>query len=906
MLGVYLYSLLTKFILKMRKDNVYWMMIMALLCSVNIRVLRSQEGTSGCMPVNLKCEHLIAPLGIDRQLPRFSWFLNDDREGAKQTAYKITVGKDSVALAKGRKIVWQEEKKNGETMTCYKGKALEPFTKYYWGITVWDKNKQKSRKVISSFETGMLEPSNWKGSFISDGQDMESRETPYFRKTIRLDKDIEFARAYMVAAGLYELSVNGSKVGDHFLDPAFTDYDKRLLYVTYDVTDLLSKGDNAVGVILGNGWYNHQPVAEWSFHKAPWRSRPSFCLNLHITYADGTKEVLVSDKDFKVKAGPITFNAIYLAENYDFRKELPGWNTVSYDDSSWKNATEVVWPSANITSQTMHPIRATEYCKPVDLKKLNDTLYLYDFGQNWSGVTTFKAKGAPGTKVKIRHGEQLDSRRKRLFDDNNTQFYQNVNEPLKYGVHPEDELFQTDVLILDGKENEFTPRFNYKGFQYVEVSSDKPLHLTTENITSHFIHTDSPANGSFECSDTLINRLLRATNYSYLSNLVGYPTDCPHREKNGWTGDAHLAIETGLYSFDAITLYEKWMADHRDNMYDGGRLRCIIPSGGWGGDIADWTCSMTLIPWTLYEFYGDPTCLKDNYEAMKMHTDYWLNKYPEGLIGDYCLGDWVPHKSVADKELTASIYHYKNADIVSRTAKLFGFEKDYVHYKVAAEKIKNAINEKFLNRETGMYANGYQTELSMPLYWGIVPEECTQKVAEQLAKRVSADKDHLDVGIMGCKTILNALTETGNVEQAFRMVTQQDYPSWGNWLRQGATTLYENWDYNGLAWGYSQNHIMYGEIGAWFYKALGGINVDPQNPGFKNVILKPRFVKELTYVKASYNSPYGLIKSAWERVGNNVIYKVTVPPGSTATLYLEGTDTPKELVSGSYRFEINK
>ena len=269
------------------------------------------------------------------------------------------------------------------------------------------------------------------------------------------------------------------------------------------------------------------------------------------------------------------------------------------------------------------------------------------------------------------------------------------------------------------------------------------------------------------------------------------------------------------------------------------------------------------------------------------------------MIGDYCLGDWVPHKSVADKELTASIYHYKNADIVSRTAKLFGFEKDYVHYKVAAEKIKNAINEKFLNRETGMYANGYQTELSMPLYWGIVPEECTQKV-------VSADKDHLDVGIMGCKTILNALTETGNVEQAFRMVTQQDYPSWGNWLRQGATTLYENWDYNGLAWGYSQNHIMYGEIGAWFYKALGGINVDPQNPGFKNVILKPRFVKELTYVKASYNSPYGLIKSAWERVGNNVIYKVTVPPGSTATLYLEGTDTPKELVSGSYRFEINK
>lgn len=890
----------------MKKDKIIRGMVIVFLCSVNICGLEAQEKAGECVPTDLKCEHLVAPLGIDRQAPRFSWHLEDSRGGAVQTAYRITVGKDSVALSKGKKILWQEKKADGKTMAGYKGKALEPFTKYYWSVTVWDKDKQESRKVISSFETGMLTPSNWKGRFISDGQDIESRETPCFRKAIRLDKNVQSARAYIVAAGLYELSINGQKVGDHFLDPAFTDYDKRLLYVTYDVTDLLSKGDNAVGVILGNGWYNHQPVAEWSFDKAPWRKRPSFCLNLHITYTDGTKEILASDESFKVKGGPITFNAIYVAENYDFRKELPGWNTVSYDDSSWKNATEVVWPGANITSQTMHPIRATEYCKPVDLKKLSDTLYLYDFGQNWSGVTTFKAKGAPGTKVKIRHGEQLDSRRKRLFDDNNTQFYQNVNEPLKYGVHPEDELFQTDVLILDGKENEFTPRFNYKGFQYVEVSSDKPLHLTTENITSHFIHTNSPANGSFECSDTLINRLLRATNYSYLSNLVGYPTDCPHREKNGWTGDAHLAIETGLYSFDAITLYEKWMADHRDNMYDGGRLRCIIPSGGWGGDIADWTCSMTIIPWTLYEFYGDPTCLKDNYEAMKMHTDYWLNKYPEGLIGDYCLGDWVPHKSIADKELTASIYHYKNADIVSRTAKLFGFEKDYEHYKAAAEKIKNAINEKFLNRETGIYANGYQTELSMPLYWGIVPEDCKEKVAEQLTKRVKTDKDHLDVGIMGCKTILNALTETGNVEQAFRMVTQQDYPSWGNWLRQGATTLYENWDYNGLAWGYSQNHIMYGEIGAWFYKALAGINVDPQNPGFKNVILKPHFVEELTYVKASYNSPYGLIKSAWERVGDKIIYKVTVPPGATATLHLEGENTPKELIAGTYKFEVNK
>lgn len=866
--------------------------------------LLAQEETGKCRPVDLRCEHLIRPLGIDRAEPRFSWHLEDERNGAKQLSYRIMLGTDSAALVRNKGVIWQEKKNSGQMLTTYKGKALKPFTRYYWSITVWDQNRQVSEQTISSFETGFLNTAQWKGCFISDGKDIESRETPYFRKEFILKKNVKSARAYIVAAGLYELSLNGSKVGDHFLDPAFTDYGKRLLYVTYDVTHLLHEGENAVGVILGNGWYNHQPVAEWNFHKAPWRNRPSFCLNIHVQYTDGTTDVITSDHSFKVAAGPITFNAIYVAENYDFRKEFQGWNTLTFDDSSWKQAVEVPSPCSNIVSQSMHPIRKTEFRKPVSLKKLSDTLYLYDFGQNWSGITEFRVQGLPGTKVKLHHGEQLDSRRKRLFDDNNTQFYQNVKEPLKYGVHPVDEIFATDVLWLNGKENTFSPRFNYKGFQYVEVSSDKPLELTKDNMTSYFIHTDVPASGSFECSDSLINRLWRATNYSYLSNLVGYPTDCPHREKNGWTGDAHLAMETGLYSFDGITFYEKWMADHRDNMYGNGQLRCIIPSGGWGGDIADWTCSVTIIPWTLYEFYGDMTCLKDNYSIMKKHTDYWLSKFPDGLITDACLGDWIPYKSVANRELTASIYHYKNVDIVSRTAQLLGFKSDYEYYKSEAERIKDAINLKFLNKETGIYANGYQTELSMPLYWGIVPEDCIQKVAEQLTKRVSEDRDHLDVGIMGCKTILNALTETDNVEQAYRMVTQQDYPSWGNWLRQGGTTLFENWDYNGLAVGYSQNHIMYGEIGAWFYKALAGINVDPAQPGFKNILLKPHFVEDLDYVKASYKSPFGLIVSEWTRKQGKVEYKVVIPPGATATLYLDGKGEAKQLSSGTYKFNI--
>lgn len=880
--------------------------IMSLLC-VTFGVAQTKDSREeACRPTNLRCEHLVRPLGIDCATPRFSWQLDDERNGALQTAYRITVDKDSAALAKGKIVLWQEKKSDDRMMTTYSGKTLEPFTRYYWSITVWDKDNVQSRPVISSFETGMLGQTNWEGTFISDGQDRESRETPYFRKSIRIDKPVTSARAYIVAAGLYELSLNGEKVGNHFLDPAFTDFGKRLLYVTYDITSALRQGDNAVGVILGNGWYNHQPVAEWGFHNAPWRSRPSFCLNIRIRYADETEECISSDESFKVAAGPITFNAIYVAENYDFRRDMLGWNTPAFDDSEWRNAVAVTKPTAEIISQSMYPIRITDFRTPIEVKRLNDTLYLYDFGQNWSGVTSFTiGKGTEGVKIKLKHGEQLDSRHKRIFDDNNTQFYQNVNEPLKYGKHPEDELFQTDVLVLSEDGGTFMPRFNYKGFRYVEVSSDKPLQLEEKNLTSYFVHTDVPQIGTFECSDTLINRLWRATNYSYLSNLMGYPTDCPQREKNGWTGDAHLAIETALYNYDGITLYEKWMDDHRDNMQPDGGLCCIIPSGGWGkGALVDWTCSMTIIPWSLYEYYGDPTCLKENYEQMKRHTTYWIKKYPDGLIPDACLGDWIPHKSVANKELTASIYHYKNADIVAKTAQLFGYGEDYTHFRAEAEKIKASINKKFLDRTSGIYANGYQTELSMPLYWGIVPEDCVAKVAEQLSARVTADKDHIDFGIMGCKTVMNALVEAGYAEQAFRMVSQVDYPSWGNWLRQGATTLYENWDYNGMAWFYSQNHIMYGEISAWLYKTLAGIKVDPQQPGFKNILLRPHFIGELMFVKASYFSPYGEIKSEWERKGDTVLYRVKIPANASATLFLEGEQSPRQLLAGSYEFTV--
>lgn len=860
-------------------------------------------GKEKCYPVDLRCEHLCRPLGMDEKEPRFSWKLFDERSNALQTAYRVTVALDSLSLVKGGNYIWSEEKKSNSTRIRYAGEGLKPFTKYYWGVEVWDKEGEKSLKAVSSFETGMMTQQNWKGHFISDGKDIEDRSTPCFRKKMHVGKEVESARVYVTAAGLYELSINGKKVGDHVLDPAYTDFAKRLLYVTYDVTDRLMPGENTLSVLLGNGWYNHQPVAEWNFHQADWRGRPSFCLNLRIQYSDGTEELVVSDHSFETAASPVTFNAIYLGEGYDFRKECRGGDQSLGDERmNWQPAVEIAVPTEKITAQSMPPIRITDRLQAKKIKKFSDTNYVFDFGQNWSGMIEGTFKGIKDTRVKIKHAESLDEKNEHVYDDCLTGFYNDK----RYGKHPDDERFQTDILYLDGKKDHFTSRFSYKGFRYVEVTSDKPLKLNKNSLTSNFIHTDVPEIGFFECSNPLFNKIMSATRYSYLSNLTGIPTDCPQREKNGWTGDAHLAIETGLYNFDAITFYEKWMRDFQDNLSDEGRLACIIPSGGWGqtDNTVDWSCAVAIIPWTIYEFYGDDTCLNENYEMMKTHADYFLKHYPAGLVPDACLGDWCPYKAVSNKELTASICFFRMVDIVAKTARLFNKKDDLFFYKKMADKIKMAINKKFLNEETGIYASGYQAEQSMPLRWNIVPEPCRAKVAARLSERVKQDNDHLDVGIFGCQALLDALTVTGNVEQAYRIANQVDEPSWGNWIERGSTTLHEWWKYDGKAIT-SQNHIMFGEIGAWLYKTLGGIQPDAACPGFKNILLKPYFMKDINYVNVSYNTPQGVVKSSWNRRGKKIIYKVTVPPNSTATLFLP-EEEPANLQAGTFTFEVTQ
>jgi alpha-L-rhamnosidase len=439
----------------------------------------------------------------------------------------------------------------------------------------------------------------------------------------------------------------------------------------------------------------------------------------------------------------------------------------------------------------------------------------------------------------------------------------------------------------------------------VEVISSSPeVRLQKESLTAFFMHSDVRAVGGIQSAEPLLDKIWAATNNSYLSNLFGYPTDCPQREKNGWTGDAHIAVETGLYNFDGITVYEKWLADHRDEQQPNGVLPSIIPTGGWGyewGNGPDWTSTIAIIPWNVYLFYGDKKLLADCYDNIKRYVDHIDQLSPSGLT-DWGLGDWIPVTTKPPVMFTSSVYFYADASILAHAAGLLGKAADRKRYAALAEKIRRAFNDKYLDVTTGIYGGGLQTELSLPLYWGLVPEGRKARVAANLAQRVQADSAHLNVGLLGTKAILNALSENGYADLAYTIATQKTYPSWGWWMVNGATTLYENWPIDAKS-DISLNHIMFGEIGAWLFKGLGGIFPDPGQPGFRHILLRPHFVKGLSAFTTTHDSPYGRIGSSWKTEGGVLVYTAVVPPGATATLELPGTGKT-ELVAGTYTFRL--
>jgi len=818
--------------------------------------------------VDLQCEHLTNPLGIDRWHPRMSWCSD-----IQQRSFRLAVSVDSLALVLDapRGTCWQWTGSQ-EQRVNYNGALLKPYTHYYWKVTVSALNGNKAVSKVASFETGPLDIGDWQGDWISDTKDAGLKPAGYFWKTFAINKPVKSARLYIACGGLYELKLNGKKVGDHILDPMFTRYDRRNLYVTYDVTRQLQQGANDLNVLLGNGWYNLQSTAVWFFDKAPWRERPCFCLDLRVAYTDGTTETISTNKSWRTALTNPTFNSIYTGEHADANSQF------AVIEGEWRPAIVVHVPSEHIVAQTMYPIRDCEKLEPVSVKRFSDTDYVFDIGRNIAGVSEITVKGTAGTVINLKHAERLD------FTGHADQ--SNIN----YHYRPKDDSdpFQTDVYTLDGNTDTFRPYFNYKGFQYVEVTSSKPVQLNKESLVAFFEHSDVPKAGTISSSDTIINQLWRATNNSYLSNLFGYPTDCPQREKNGWTGDAHTAVETGLYNFDGITIYEKWLADIRDAQQPNGTIPAIVPTSDWGYDHhngPDWVSSIAIIPWELYQFYGDSKALKDNYEAIKRYVNLLQRRYP-GYLCNWGLGDWIPIHSFAPVEFTSTVFYYQDALILAKAAKLFHKTADELEYSQLANKIKAAFNDIYLNKASGNYDQGFQTELSFALYYHLVPEQLKNETAKLLAAAVSRGGIHLDVGLLGSKTILPALSDNGYAGLAYELATLTSYPSWGYWMKLGMTTLPEKWDISPNSDG-SLNHIMFGAISAWFYTGLGGIQIDERQPGFRHILLRPHIVAGLDHFSSSHDGPYGAIVSGWTTQKHQITYYATIPPNTTASLELD-------------------
>ena len=833
-------------------------------------------------PDRLRCEYLDNPLGIDTPQPRLSWVLESRQRAEKQTAYQILAASSEAQLKSDSGDLWDTGKVTSDQTLhiVYAGKALRSCQRCYWKVRVWDndgKASAYSRPVC--WDMGLLTPQDWQGQWISRTTDTNSLPAPMLRRAFTLEGKIKQARAYVCGLGYYELHLNGKKIGDHLLDPGYTRYDKRALYVTYDVTDALRRGKNAVGVILGNGWYNVQTRAVWDFHKAPWRAAPKLLMQLRVEYADGHVETIGTDSRWTTSDGPITFDSIYGGETYDARAEKPGWDTADYDDSAWAMAQVVSAPGGKLAAQMMPPIKADRTINPVKLTEPKPGVFVFDMGQNSAGFAELSARGPAGTKVVMKYGERLGK--------DGTVDRADIQQHV-VRVDPSQQ-YQTDTYILDGSSRitHHASRFTYHGFQYVEVTGF-PGKPTLDSLRGIFIHSAIPVAGEFECSNPLLNRIWVAGRWAYLSNLQGIPTDCPHREKNGWTGDAHLAAEQGLFNYAPAAIYTKWIKDLGDEQRPSGELPGIVPTSGWGykwGNGPAWDSAFLLIPFYLYEYCGDTKVLCDHYDGLKRYVDYLTSKAKGGIV-DIGLNDWAPFKTSTPTDITSTAYYYRDAQIVALAAGLMGNEADARKYADLAASIKQAFNEKFYHPDTGLYGNGSQTSLSCALYQGLVEPANKVRVLNNLVAAVEKSNGHIDTGILGAKYLLNALLENGRADVAYRIASQKDLPSWGWWIEQGATTLWEQW--NGTE---SRNHIMFGDISAWFYKALAGINLDPAAPAFKHIIIKPNLVGGLTSAKASYDSVRGRIASDWRIAQGHLDLEVTIPANTTATVCVPAADS---------------
>ena len=697
------------------------------------------------------------------------------------------------------------------------------------------------------------------------------------RTDARLSDNITRAVATVCGIGYYELYLNGTKVGDHVLDPGFTNFSRRVQYVSYDVTDMLHAGDNAVGVILGNGWRSEPSGGD--LDREIWTGPPVLKLEIALTYADSKTARITSDANWRWSTGEILHNCIRAGEIIDARSAKPGWDRPGYDDRDWPRVKTVPGPAGKLVAQTQPPIRVAESITPVAITEPKPHVYVVDMGQNLSGWARMTFTGKPGQMVSLHHNERL----------NPDGTLSGVNGEWFAGP------FQRDVFIASGAKDEvFEPRFTYHGYRYIQIEGldEKP---TPESIVGRHVHTDPDTVGEFSCSNELINAEHEISMRTIFCNLHSIPTDCPHREKAGWLQDGCIAAEAAMCNWDMATFYTKWFHDMVDTQESSGYVAPIAPGQGWTrslpGDMPGWASgpwwsgACVRLPWRLYQYYGDARILEEGYPAMKAYVEY-LTAHAEDHCSNFGLGDWLEEGAVRPKrtppELTNTAAYGWYAQIVSDTARLLGRDADAEHYAALAVDVGAAFVARFLDPDKGLRVEDSQTGPAVALRLGMIPEAQREIVERQLVESIHVRKDHISAGIVGALYVMEQLSADGEGELAYTVATQTDYSGWGHMVAQGATTIWEWWA--GIEG--SQNHPAFASVDAWFYRALAGIAPDPAAPGFERIVIRPGVVGDLTWAKASYRSVRGRIVSSWKREGDSFALDVTIPVNTRATVYV--------------------
>ena len=695
----------------------------------------------------------------------------------------------------------------------------------------------------------------WPGWWIHGGSD----PAPYLRKKFELKMLPGKALLHLCSPGWCEVTVNGRHPDDRVLSPVPTQFDKHVSYLTYDVTALLQPGRNTVVVLLGNGWYNCRTPNVWNFDHAPWLDRPKMICDLEC---DG-KTVLVSDNSWKAVPSPILFNQLRNGETYDATKEIPGVLEADYDDSSCPDAGYINPPAGIVVKEDNTPCRICEVIEGT-FHRLTDRLAVWDFGKNLTGWCEIQVTGPRGSSVKLEYAERI------LTNGDITR--ENISKHVTGGA------FQTDTYILKGNGVEtWHPRFTYHGFQYCRVIADHD-EVTIHNIRAHFVHSDFAEVGHFECSHPLVNKIWQCTRQSYLSNYTGIPTDCPHREKNGWTGDAQLAMEFGLWTFDCVKAATAFNRVLMDGQRAAGQFSGIAPTGGWGYDWGGgpaWDLYLFEAPWRIFLFTGDDAPFREALPAMERYLAYCEQMSHEGGLVDFGLGDWccLNRSRRTVPEFTSSACYFYALSLLAR------WKSEYAD---RAEQVKNAINRKYAGPD-GIYCKGERTALACALYFGFAEDPV--KTAVLLVRKVREHGYRTGFGILGSKYIFRALADHGYAEDAFRLLTSEEYPSYGYWIKSlHATTLHEHWSSSS-----SLNHIMFGDVGAWMYQYPAGITPLAETPGFRHFLIRPCFVSGLDSVNAEHLAPAGMIRVEWKRENSRIRFSCTIPDGCTADLEL-GTE----------------